>query len=48
MMKKYTIILFIGGILFGGEMRPLSMQPFDSVNESYTYQRGSYLILLPD
>ena len=47
-MKRFIISLFIMTFLIGSEMRPLSMQPFDSVNESYTYQRGSYLILLPE
>ena len=48
MMKRFIISLFVVTFLIADEIRPLSMQPFDSVNESYAYQRGSYLILLPE
>ncbi|MBI45189.1 MAG: hypothetical protein CMG66_03370 [Candidatus Marinimicrobia bacterium] len=41
-------LLFVGTVLLAGELRSLVMQPFDSVNQTYNYQRGSYLILLPE
>ena len=47
-MNRFIISLLIVKILIGSEIRPLVMQPFDSLNESYNYNRGSYLILLPD
>ena len=30
------------------ETRPLVMKAFDNINENFTYNRGSYLILLPE
>ena len=47
-IKQFTISLFVMTLLISGEVRPLVMRPFDSLDESYTYNRGSYLILLPE
>ena len=46
--RQFIISLFIFSTLSAIEVRPLSMQPFDSLNVSYIYNRGSYLILLPE
>ena len=49
MIGLYKIILnfILLGCLFAIETRPLVMKPFDDLNESSMYNRGSYLILLP-
>ena len=49
-MRLYKIILsliLLPCLLFS-ETRPLVMKAFDDIQESFTYNRGSYLILLPD
>ena len=49
-MRLYKIILnlmLLPCLLFS-EQRPLVMKAFDDIQESFTYNRGSYLILLPE
>jgi len=48
MYRKFILVLFVMSHLFGAEPRPLVMKAFDDVNESFNYNRGSYLILLPE
>ena len=45
--KAYITSLFIISILVASQIRPLAMKPFDDLEDSYVYNRGSYLILLP-
>ena len=46
-LKAYITSLFIISILVASQIRPLAMKPFDDLEDSYVYNRGSYLILLP-
>ena len=46
-IKKILVVVVLSN-LFGTESRALVMKAFDDLNESYNYNRGSYLILLPE
>ena len=47
-MKFFKVnILVLFCFLFSAEMKPLSMKPFDVETIDMTYNRGSYLIVLP-
>ena len=48
MYRHFILVLFLVSHLFSEEPRPLVMKAFDDVNESFNYNRGSYLILLPE
>ena len=47
LQKNILSFIFLSCMLYS-ETRPLVMKAFDDINENFTYNRGSYLILLPE
>ena len=47
-IKNISLILLLTFCLFADNKRPLSMQPFDVESAGNLYNRGSYLIVLPN
>ena len=47
-IKNISLILLLTICLFADNKRPLSMQPFDVESAGNLYNRGSYLIVLPN
>ena len=47
LQKNILSFILLSCVLYS-ETRPLVMKTFDDINESFTYNRGSYLILLPE
>ena len=45
---KNVLVVLVFSSLFATESRALVLKAFDDLNESYNYNRGSYLILLPE
>ena len=48
MILRNIILLFYISFLMAESVRPLAMKPFDSMQDGNAYQRGNYLIIIPN